>query len=161
MSDTVLDTYDALVAACVAETVAGHTLEGVSVIDGTSITSGDVANSLFLGMTIDDPTLAIEASNIEEYLPGVVESQTFAILCVAESWSGDTADQKTRRQRAVQTYRAVRNLLRPNPSGITLGVTALAYARSGTWTMLQSQTAKGLLVSVEFRVECSARPVVI
>jgi hypothetical protein len=161
MTDTVLLTFDALVAACVAATAAGQPLENVKVVDGTSIVSGDNANSLFVGMTIDDPTLAVEVTNGEELLPGVVESNSFSILCVAESWSGETGDQQARRARAVQTYQAMRNLLRPNATGITLGVTSLAFARIGSWSLRQAQAQKGLVVTIEFRVECMARPVVI
>jgi hypothetical protein len=161
MSDTVLDTLEALVSACLVETQAGRTLEGVSISDGAAVTSADQGNRLFIGMTVDDPTLAIEASDIGENLPGVVESESFAILCVAEAWSGETSDQTTRRARASQTYRAVRALLRPNTTGITLGVQQLASARVGSWSMRQSQTSKGLVVTIEFRIECMARPVVI
>lgn len=161
MSDVVLDTLEALVAACVIETQAGRTLEGVGISDGAAVTSADQPNRLFIGMTVDDPTLAVESNDISEYLPGVVESEQFAILCVAEAWSGETGDQSTRRARASQTYRAVRALLRPNATGITLGVQQLASARVGAWSMRQSQTSKGLIITIEFRIECMARPVVI
>lgn len=146
---TFLDTYNALVAAC----VAAPAFANVAVADGSVTERGAELQRLFIGTSADG--LSAEGDNPESSIPGVIDNEIFSILCVAETW-GDTMPNC--RIQAFALRGAVRGLVRPNSSGVTLGVSSLASARVGQWTLEQDQTPKGVYVGITFRVECVSKP---
>jgi hypothetical protein len=155
MTDVALQTLSALVAAC----EAAPAFSGVEVRDGPIVSDSSATERLFIGSTLDDPSIAIEATLVVDSLPGIIDIWQFAIPCVMECWSGDTSDIVTKRARAIDLYRTVGTLIKPTAQQITLNVPGLSYAQLGAWTLHQSQTTKGLYVGVAFRVECMTRPV--
>jgi len=90
-------------------------------------------------------------------LPGVIDADVFTIFCIAEAWAGTTNIPAVRAQ-AFAIRAVVRGLLRPNSTGVTLGISGLASARLGAWQLDQKQAEKGAFVSFAFRVECICRP---
>lgn len=152
MSDsTFLDTINALVAAC----VASPSLAGIGISDGPSPIQTANTSRLFVGMAPDGTSA--QGDNVPTGLPGVIDADVFTIFCIAESWAGSTNIPAVRTQ-AFAVRAVVRNLIRPNPAGITLGVSSLASARLGAWQLDQKQGDKGAFVSFTFRVECESRP---
>lgn len=150
---TPVETIVALYNLCVAETVAGGLLNGVSVVNGPVTKRTAQKKRLFIGTSSDG--LSAEGDNPESSLPGVVDTENFAILCVAES-SADTLSNV--RTIVFDIRGAVRQLLRPAPSGLVLGVSSLASARIGSWTLEQMQTESGPYAGITFRVECNSKP---
>jgi len=152
MSDSVaLDTITALVAACQAG------MPGVQVVDGPAAVKTAALDRLFIGASDVGTGISAEGDNPEGTLPGVVDNETFGVLCIAESVTG-AVDMSPVRIRAWATRTAVRALLRPSPTQIVLGVPALASARLGPWALTQVQDSQGAYARVVFRVECIARP---
>ena len=157
MSAVVLDTWLALVNAATALSVAGGTLEGVTVVDGPRVTSESDLDRLFIGVDMDPASLAAEGGASPTGDEIVIHNETFAIVCTAESWSG-SQPISARRVRAFAIMDAVRPLLRPPGSPYPLGVKTLQSAWLGAWQLYQPQTSKGPYAGVSFRVECVARP---
>lgn len=153
MADTFTDTYAAVVAACQAATGTGQALDGVSIADGPITQRGSETKRLFIGTSADNTSG--DGDNPESSIPGVIDNDVFSIVCVAEAW-GDTLANV--RASALGIRAGVRALLRPDPSGITLGVRSLASARLGAWTLEQMQAQSGPYAGVTFRIDCVARP---
>jgi len=148
---TALDTIAALVAVCSAG------MPNVYVVDGPAAVKTAALDRLFIGTSDDGTGISAEGDNPEGMLPGVIDSETFGILCLAESVTGGN-DMSPVRVRAWATRTAVRALLRPSPQQIVLGVPALASARLGPWALTQVQDSQGAYARVVFRIECIARP---
>lgn len=154
MSDsTFLETLNALVLAAKSQTGAGQLLEGVSIADGPVTQRTSERLRLFIGTSSDG--LSAEGDNPESQIPGVIDSENFAILCVADAWENSFINLRTY---VFGVRSALRQLLRPAPSQIVLGVTSLASARIGAWTFEQMQTPSGPYAGLTIRVECISRP---
>jgi hypothetical protein len=159
MADVVLDTWTALIAACQAVTGAGQPLAGVKVYDGPQTREAGLdKETLYIGLDIDPAGMSAEGANVGVDLPGIVDSQTFAILCTAESWSGAPNSTPTRRANVFAYRAAVEGIIRPTGGTSFLGVAALASAAMGAWSIYQVQSSRGPYCGLTFRVECQARP---
>jgi hypothetical protein len=157
MSALVSDVIDALLHVC----NDSPALVGVAIIDGprlNSDTASAATDRLFIGATDDGSGIAGEGENLSpEGVAGVINIDTFSIACVAEAWTGDTVPA-VRRARVFEIRDAVRNLLRADSTGMTLGLKPLSSAQLGAWQLIQAQTTQGFYAALTFRVECSAKP---
>jgi hypothetical protein len=151
----------AVISALIVACEAAPSLAAVAIVDGPRLNSdtGSSANDrLFIGATDDGSGLAGEGDNVTPGgVAGVIDMDTFSIVCVAEAWTGDTSPSG-RRARIFEIRDAVRTLLRPDPAGTTLGLTGLSSAHVGAWQLIQAQTGAGLYAGLNFRVDCIAKP---
>jgi hypothetical protein len=151
---------DEVIDALVAAAVASPALAGVMIADGPKLSGDTNRDRVFVGSDIDPTAPGAEGQNNPDLLPGVVDVHRFAVVCIAESRTGDTdpLTLRERRSRAFVLMTAVGALLRPAASMRVLGVEALQAAWLSEWSLSQIQTEKGLYVGITFRVECIARP---
>jgi hypothetical protein len=156
MSTIIKDTYAGLVATCKASVDPAFT--GFTIIDGPRVTTESDKARLFIGVDIDPSSgLAGEGVNNPSQIPGMVDEQSFYILCVSEMFSGDVTVIPTLRGQVLDVMEAVRTLCRTSSSGVVLGVPALASAYLGQWQLFQQQVSSGPYVGCMFRVECIAK----
>jgi hypothetical protein len=151
-STTVLDTIVALVNAC----TASQDLTGVRVMDGPPTIKIGEFHRLFIGTANDGTGISAEGSN-DPILP-VVNSETFSIHCLAESWSGTSSTYTPMRAKVFSIRDAVSSLLRPTLQNVVLGVPSISYAYVGEWSLTQGATPNGNYASMIIRCDFTCRP---
>jgi hypothetical protein len=140
---------------------AAPALTGVAVSDGPRISDDTEFNRLFIGMDVLSGS-DVGAEGLDDYgfAPGIVTLNQFSVICVAESWSGDIEDVSVCRSTAWMIREAVRSLLIPDPTtNRILGLSGLDRAALGAWQLAPPrQTAQGVSIDCQFRVEFVANP---
>jgi hypothetical protein len=154
MAEPFLDFRNAFVAACNTASLGGS-LNNVAVVDGPAVSRSSEPQKLWVGTSPGDDTLVAEGANEEGNLPGLVDIETFALICIAEARNDQMS---TLRLTVFAIKKAVRDLLRPDASGKTLGVLSIANARPGAWSLEESQTTQGAYVGMTFRIEVTVKP---
>jgi hypothetical protein len=143
---------------CTAATGTGGLLDGVTVLDGPSVTAPSEQVLLYIG---DSPvTGGAGAFGTQDFvtMPARERDETYSIFCTAYSRSGDTVI-KPERDRAFAVMAAVESLVRPGVPGsdITLGGTVQWCSVSGRITYSPGQSQSGAVVRLTFEVVCRER----
>jgi hypothetical protein len=148
-----------MISAVYTAAVNSGSLTGVTIVNGPRVSSETDIERLFIGVDIDPAVgLSAEGNNSPDSLPGVIDQQTFNIVCVAETWAGSPTDLDTRRARVFAIRDVVKALIRPDGAGKVLNVSGVQSAYLGSWQLYQSQTSKGPYAGLQFRIECIERP---
>lgn len=147
----------AAVAALVSACQAAPALSGVKIFDGPRVTDNDLVNPdrLYVGDSVDAEPAVVGEQDFAQ-LGGQTRDETFSIVLTAEAWKGDP-DMAARRSRAFAMMAAVENLLRPPAGDMTLAGTVLWAHVAGGIAVDQTQSDRGSVCSVTFRVACRAR----
>lgn len=128
--------------------LVGRTQPDVLVSDGPWLARPDRPDVIAVGWTPTEGE-AVEMVDVDAGLE--TSRETYDIICLASSWSGDTA-MGARRARVDGMVEQVRARLVADP---TLGG-AVARARLATVSLGQYQTASGAEAAVEFTVRVDA-----
>lgn len=154
MSTTYLDAHAALLAAAQAA------LTSIVVLDGPALKDESALKRLWVGQDMDPQAYTAEGGNAPDPgTSGIINIETFTIVCLSESWSGG-GDFTSLQADAFGVRSTVGGLLRPDSAGRTLGVVALSSAYLGAWQLYRLNTSKGPYVGLSFRCEFVARPTV-
>lgn len=157
-SSSIPRAIDGLVALCEAQTGTGGLLDGVTVVDGPSVTTPSEQLLLYIGDTPVTGGAGAFGSQDFVTLPARERDEAYSIYCTAYSRSGDTAI-KTERDRAFAIMAVVEKLVRPGFAGsdITLGGAVQWCSVSGRITYFPGQSSSGAVVRLTWEVVCRER----
>lgn len=157
-SSSIPRAIDGLVALCTAASGTGGLLDGVTIVDGPSVTAPSDQLLLYIADTPVSGGAGVFGTQDFATMPARERDETYSILCTAYARSGDTV-MKTERDRAFGVMAAVEKLVRPGYPGsdITLGGAVQWCSVSGRILYGPGQSQSGAVVRLTFEVVCRER----
>lgn len=127
-------------------------LTGVTVLDGPTVTSDPIFESVTVGFEDPETSAAVTSTSAPEGLARARDLETFTIACAAEVLLSASTDLPAARRRAYELLGFVGQVLAARH---TLN-NAVMMANLGTHTLSQEQVDQGVLVRIAFGVDCEA-----
>ncbi len=139
---------DGLVAAL----RASPDLEGVTILDGPTVTSQAIAEMVTVGFEDESTAAVVESNSAPEGLSRARDRETYTITCASQVLLGSSVDAPSARRRAYALFGAVGGVLAADSR---LGG-AVMLAALGTHSLSLPQTPQGVMAQIVFGVDCDA-----
>ena len=127
-------------------------LEGVTVLDGPTVTEQAIMEAVTVGFEDESTAAVVESASEPEGLSRARDRETYSITCAVQVLLGSSVDAPAGRRRAYELFGAVGGVLADSPR---LGG-AVMLAALGTHTLSNPQTPQGAMAQIVFGVDCDA-----
>lgn len=124
----------------------------LEIVDGPPGIDQSAPDRLYVGAALDDLLPAVSGNQEWPHLSVSTKDDLFTVVCVLQSWTGDT-DPKAGRDRLFGYLAVVEAQLRSN---VNLSGACL-WCGLGAYQLYQRQTQEGLLMALQFDVAGRAR----